>query len=145
MRFRFVVEGSPVPKPRMTQRDQWEKRPEVIRYREYADAVRAACIDAKRSMGLPDSFLFDGSVAVQAIFGRDYTLVQIEEVVGRVIRPKGRGDLDNYGKSMIEGLHAQKTGVASLAPILLVDDKQVAWVELGCEIQNGNRWRIDHG
>ena len=33
---------TPYGKPRMTRRDQWAKRPAVIRYRAFCDAVRAA-------------------------------------------------------------------------------------------------------
>lgn len=32
---------APVPKPRMTQRDKWLKRPCVLRYRAFADKCRA--------------------------------------------------------------------------------------------------------
>jgi Holliday junction resolvase RusA-like endonuclease len=39
----FVVPGVPIGKPRMTQRDKWMKRPCVLRYRAYADAIRRAC------------------------------------------------------------------------------------------------------
>ncbi|MGL4446340.1 MAG: RusA family crossover junction endodeoxyribonuclease [Aeromonas sp.] len=35
---------NPVSKPRMTQRDRWAKRPTVVRYRAFCDAVRAAGI-----------------------------------------------------------------------------------------------------
>ena len=31
---------NPLPKPRMTQRDRWSKRPCVLRYWEYADKLR---------------------------------------------------------------------------------------------------------
>lgn len=31
----------PVPKPRMTQRDKWAKRPAVMRYRAFCDECRA--------------------------------------------------------------------------------------------------------
>jgi len=40
---KFVVPGNPMGKPRMTQRDVWAKRDVVVRYRAYADAIRAAC------------------------------------------------------------------------------------------------------
>lgn len=36
------IPGSPIGKPRMTQRDKWKKRPCVLRYREWADKVRDA-------------------------------------------------------------------------------------------------------
>lgn len=35
-----VYNINPVGKPRMTQRDQWKKRPAVMRYRAFADEVR---------------------------------------------------------------------------------------------------------
>ena len=38
----ITVPGVPVAKPRMTRRDRWAKRAAVMRYREFADRVRAA-------------------------------------------------------------------------------------------------------
>lgn len=38
----FVYNGLPVGKPRMTQRDKWQKRPRVMAYRAFADGLRAA-------------------------------------------------------------------------------------------------------
>lgn len=35
---------TPVPKPRQTRSDKWKKRPRVLRYRQFADEVRDACI-----------------------------------------------------------------------------------------------------
>lgn len=37
---RQVIDIVPVPKPRMTQRDGWEKRPAVVRYRAFCDEIR---------------------------------------------------------------------------------------------------------
>jgi len=39
--IRIVIPGPPPGKPRMTQRDKWAKRPEVVRYRDWCDLVRA--------------------------------------------------------------------------------------------------------
>jgi len=39
----FVVPGIPIGKPRMTRRDKWAKRPCVMQYWAYADAIRRAC------------------------------------------------------------------------------------------------------
>ena len=36
----MILELTPVPKPRMTQRDRWAKRPAVMRYRQYCDTIR---------------------------------------------------------------------------------------------------------
>lgn len=33
---------TPVPKPRMTKRDRWAKRPAVVRYWAFCDAIRSA-------------------------------------------------------------------------------------------------------
>lgn len=37
-----VYRITPVPKPRMTQSDRWRRRPAVLRYRAFCDAVREA-------------------------------------------------------------------------------------------------------
>lgn len=39
----------PVPKPRMTQRDRWAKRPAVLRYRAFCDEVRASGLEVPAS------------------------------------------------------------------------------------------------
>lgn len=44
-----VYQIVPVPKPRMTQRDKWKKRPCVVRYRAFCDDVRL------RGVTLPES------------------------------------------------------------------------------------------
>lgn len=38
----FIVHGIAIGKPRMTQRDKWQQRPAVMRYRAWCDQVRAA-------------------------------------------------------------------------------------------------------
>lgn len=40
-----IVDITPIPKPRMTQRDKWEQRPCVMRYRAYCDALRYELLD----------------------------------------------------------------------------------------------------
>ena len=35
-----IIPIDPVPKPRMTQRDKWAKRPSVLRYRDFCDKLR---------------------------------------------------------------------------------------------------------
>jgi Holliday junction resolvase RusA-like endonuclease len=43
MLFEYAID--PVAKPRMTQADKWKKRPSVVRYRAYKDALRAAAVN----------------------------------------------------------------------------------------------------
>ena len=45
----MIYSIDPVGKPRQTRRDKWAKRPAVMRYRAFCDAVRAAGVT------LPDS------------------------------------------------------------------------------------------
>ena len=42
--YKFKV--NPIGKPRMTQRDRWKKRPVVLRYHEYKDALREQAHDS---------------------------------------------------------------------------------------------------
>lgn len=35
-----MIEITPIPKPRMSQKDAWEKRPAVLRYRAFCDEIR---------------------------------------------------------------------------------------------------------
>lgn len=39
----LVLDITPMGKPRMTQQDKWKKRPVIVRYRKYADALRLLC------------------------------------------------------------------------------------------------------
>jgi Holliday junction resolvase RusA-like endonuclease len=48
-----VLLVTPCPKPRMTRSDKWNKRPAVLRYRAFCDAIRAAA--EEQSFTLPDS------------------------------------------------------------------------------------------
>lgn len=36
----MIIPIEPVPKPRMTQRDRWAKRPAVVRYHAFCDEIR---------------------------------------------------------------------------------------------------------
>lgn len=40
---------TPVPKPRMTQRDKWAQRPAVLRYRAFCDEVRLRGVKVEES------------------------------------------------------------------------------------------------
>lgn len=40
-----MINITPIPKPRMTQRDKWKQRSCVMRYRAYCDRLRAECLD----------------------------------------------------------------------------------------------------
>jgi Holliday junction resolvase RusA-like endonuclease len=48
----------PIPKPRMTQRDKWAKRPVVLRYFEYKDKLRAEVLKNNIELGVKLSLTF---------------------------------------------------------------------------------------
>ncbi len=57
------IKINPVPKPRMTQRDKWAKRPAVMRYRAYCDELRYKMkkeignnIDIEFHVAMPESW-----------------------------------------------------------------------------------------
>ncbi len=45
----MIYKINPVPKPRMTRSDKWKKRPPVMRYWEFKDAVRKAGVTIPES------------------------------------------------------------------------------------------------
>ena len=122
MNLTFTVPGIPRPKPRMTRRDQWKQRPIVVNYRDYADRIRAALIDAKRVSGISDEFEMDGPIAVDLTFvtrkGEERTIVKIWQLEG-ALKPRA-GDIDNFCKSVLEAMQP-----FNIVPILIKDDKQV--------------------
>lgn len=62
----IVVPGQPIGKPRQTQRDRWQQRPCVLRYRQWCDAARRAAqgkipksiegITVRAYFAMPDSW-----------------------------------------------------------------------------------------
>lgn len=45
----IVYDITPIPKPRMTQRDRWKKRPCVVRYHQFKDDIRASGLTVSTS------------------------------------------------------------------------------------------------
>lgn len=92
----FTVPGEPRGKPRMTQRDKWKKRPVVLRYREYADKIRACagtlpagdpyCIIVVAWMPMPESWSDKKKAALN----------------GQIARSKP--DFDNICKGVMDAL-----------------------------------------
>ena len=50
----YILDVSPVPKPRMTQSDKWNQRPIVMKYRTFCDDLRLAIRDLE--LDVPDTF-----------------------------------------------------------------------------------------
>ena len=91
----FVYRGAPIGKPRMTQRDKFMKRPCVMRYRAYADGLRAA---AGLLPELPDLVVVSAYVEVKP----SWSQVKKCQMIGKPCRSKP--DWDNIAKGVVDAL-----------------------------------------
>ena len=94
----------PMPKPRQTRRDQWKKRPAVLRYRAFCDHVRLAGVKVPESgahvvfwVPMPDSW---SQKKRSAMLYKPHTQ---------------RPDLDNYVKALLDGCYAEDSTVWRLS------------------------------
>lgn len=94
--YEFTVPGAPMGKPRMTQRDQWQKRPAVLRYREYCDRIRAS---AKLN---PAWDIF--AIEVIAFIEMPESWSRKKKAAHNLRLMRQRPDWDNIGKSVCDAL-----------------------------------------
>lgn len=93
----------PVPKPRMTQRDKWKKRPPVLRYREFCDQVREA------GLMVPD----DGAhITFYLPMPKSWSGKRRAEMNGAPHQQKP--DVDNLVKALMDACLAEDQGVWDL-------------------------------
>ena len=117
--FKKVIKIIPMGKPRMTQRDKWQKRPCVLRYRAFKDELRA-------QVGpLPiDPFY----VRFMAFFPmpKSWSKKKKKEMTGKLHRSKP--DIDNICKAILD--------------TILKDDSKIGWVEMSKHWDDGSGPRI---
>ena len=87
----ICIDGSIVPKPRMTRADRWKKRPCVLRYWDFADVLRAAA--AAQNFELGDRIKIEFHIAMP----KSWSKKKRSEMEGRP--HKNKPDLDNCIKS----------------------------------------------
>ena len=119
---RFTIPGTPCPKPRMTRRDVWKKRPCVVRYREWADRARACapadltqepvCLNMVAYLPMPES----------------WPKKKREAMRGQLHRQKP--DLDNLAKSCADSLFESDQCIAFGTFVKRWDDGVGARVEI---------------
>lgn len=101
--YEFIIPGSPIGKPRMTQRDKWKKRPNVMRYRAWADGARAAA-----PANLPRNPRNVSWVAYLPM-PKSWSKKKRAEMRGEPHRQKP--DRDNIDKALLDALFKNDAGV----------------------------------
>jgi len=92
MRFNIT----PVPAPRQNRSDRWRKRPIVLRYRAYSDALRQACLEA--------DFVLGEAIYMEFYFPmpKSWSQKKKDKMVGEP--HKQRPDTDNVVKGIQDSL-----------------------------------------
>ena len=115
----MIYEITPVPKPRMTQRDKWAKRPAVIRYRDFCDQVRAAGIEVNQQ---------GSEIAFNLPMPVSWSKKKRSEMDGQPHKQKP--DLDNLIKALLDAVHKEDCEIWSLSA-------EKRWSESGSIEVNG--------
>ena len=104
----------PVPKPRMTQRDKWQKRPAVMRYRAFCDDLRA------RKCTFPES---GSHVIFHMPMPKSWSKKKRAEMLGQPHQQKP--DVDNLAKAILDAVLKDDSGVWDMRTTK-------RWSEIGC-------------
>src|SRR5882724_4427958 len=99
----FEVPGSPMGKPRMTQRDRWKKRPNVLRYREYCDRIRAA------AGKIPEN-VYSVIVSAYLPMSKSWSKKKLALMPSQLMQQ--RPDWDNIGKAVCDALFEEDSLLA---------------------------------
>lgn len=98
----FVVNVEPMGAPRMTKRDKWKKRPVVLRYFAYRDAIRAAVGPVKEVPDRVDcEFYFP--------MPKSWSKKKMAQMNGKPHRSKP--DRDNCDKAVCDALFAEDSSI----------------------------------
>lgn len=111
----------PVGKPRMTQRDKWARRPAVLRYREFCDAVRAAGIQ------MPDE---GARITFLLPMPKSWSKAKRERM--NLSAHRAKPDLDNLLKALMDACLEDDAGVWNVGRI------QKLWAAEGGIIVEGS-------
>ena len=106
MRKVYTLDAAPVSKPRMTRRDKWMKRPCVVRYRAWADALREAA---------------RGREIRNPVFVRIHCVIEVPKTWSKQKKKfkvgtahRNRPDADNILKGIVDALWKEDKGIASM-------------------------------
>lgn len=109
---------TPVPKPRMTQRDKWAKRPSVLRYRRFKDQVRL------RRVELPQPCRVTFWIPMPASWpaGKRSALAGMPHRV--------RPDLDNLLKALCDAVHQEDAHLYDIRAAKRWASSREGWIEV---------------
>lgn len=90
----------PTPKPRMTQRDKWKKRPAVLRYHAFKDEVKL------KGVSVPES---GASVSFYMPMPKTWSKKKKASLVGEPHQQEP--DVDNLLKALLDAVYDDDSGV----------------------------------
>jgi len=93
----YEFEIVPVPKPRMTRRDKWAKRPIVTKFNGYKDEVRLNA-NLKGLTSLTGKLGLDFIIPIPASWSKKLKA----EMCGKPHQPKDGNDVDNLAKGILD-------------------------------------------
>lgn len=116
----FTVSGEPMGKPRMTRSDKWKKRDCVLRYRAWADDIRAACsAELKGAVEVRVAAFFELPKCSEK---------KRKEMAGTLKRT--RPDADNILKAVCDALFEEDGAIAKMSCEKRWDDGSGARIEV---------------
>jgi Holliday junction resolvase RusA-like endonuclease len=111
----YLVDITPVPKPRMTQSDRWKKRPAVVRYYRYKDSLLYEAL--AQGFYLTDE--------IELVFGlpmpKSWSKKKKAEMNGKPHQAKP--DIDNLSKAVMDALLDEDSHIWSLRASKFWSDK----------------------
>lgn len=93
-------EITPVPKPRMTQRDKWKKRPVVLRYLAFCDECRSLGVT------VPES---GAHIVFNMPMPTSWSKKKKTEMLGRPHQQ--RPDIDNLSKALFDAVYSDDSTI----------------------------------
>lgn len=121
MNQNFTIYVEPMGAPRMTRADTWKKRPVVIQYRAYKDAIRHACKGISQDASRLDWFAYIS-------MPKSWSKKKRAAMSGMLHRSKP--DRDNIDKGIMDALFESDQGIATGSINKFWDDGRGARIDL---------------
>lgn len=104
--IKFTIEGDPVGAPRMTQRDKWQRRPCVLRYRAWKDRARlaAGCLPPADKIN---------SLSWTAVFAPPPSWSPRKRTAAMGTLHRSKPDRDNIDKAVLDALFDDDKAIAA--------------------------------